>query len=203
MEQQSEVSLQNHGPSAGKWHVDSEVQVGSGPIVFPVLLLRCRCCSGQPDFPFAVWVSWILCWIKRLLFTATCSSSSAAQYCMEVFMSSKMCPVGWLLHWHRCVAEGELGYTGTPPHSPPLSFSLCCPPMAAHWPGRACLALSWHWLCARPPPSCLFLSLPQDHLRSPSPDVSLGSAWFSLVHTKGRSNSQSWNEFMGNIARFL
>lgn len=167
MEQQSEVSLQNHTHSAGKWHVDSEVQVGSGPIVFPVLL---SWCSGQPDFPLPVCVSWILCWIKRLLFMATCGSSSAAQYCTEVFTSSKMCSVGWLLHWHRCVAEGELGYTGTPPHSPLLS--LCCPAMAAHRQGQECLALSWHWLCAPLPPSCLFLSLAQDHLHSPSPAVS-------------------------------
>lgn len=36
--EQSETSLQNDTHSAGKWHVDSEVRMGSGPIAFSVLL---------------------------------------------------------------------------------------------------------------------------------------------------------------------
>lgn len=66
MGQQSEMLPQNHAHSAGKWHVDSEVKMGSGPVVFPVLLWRCLrhpaplsfcACSGQPDFPFPVCLS--------------------------------------------------------------------------------------------------------------------------------------------------
>lgn len=70
MEQQSEASLQNHAHSAGKWHVASEVKMGSGPVVFLALLWRflrhltplCSCaCPEKPDFPFPVCVSGIPC----------------------------------------------------------------------------------------------------------------------------------------------
>lgn len=49
------MSLQNDARSAGKWHVDSEVRMGSGPIEFSVLLclrhltpLFFCACSGCP-----------------------------------------------------------------------------------------------------------------------------------------------------------
>ena len=154
MEQQSEVSLQNHAHSAGKWHMDSELKMGSGPVVFLVLLwqwlrlLALPCflsCSGQPDFPSPVHVSQIPPWITRSLFMATHGSSSAVQYCIEVCISSKMCSVGWLLHWCCCAAEGELRYrhSATLPSAPRKSLL----PFHGNTPaGSGCWAPSWHRL---------------------------------------------------------
>lgn len=57
IKQQSEVSLQIHARGAGKWHVDSEVEMGSGPVVFPVLLWRCLETSRFSLFLCVLWTA--------------------------------------------------------------------------------------------------------------------------------------------------
>lgn len=155
--------------------------MGSSPVAFPVLLWLCLkhlvplcfcACSGQPDFPFPVCVSRIPRWMKCSLLTATYGSSSAAQYCVEVFISSIMRSVGWFPHWCRCVAEGELGYVGSPPHSPLLPLSLCHPSVAAPRQGQECLALSWHWVPCVTATFLPFSFSASRSLHSPCPDVS-------------------------------
>lgn len=170
-EQQSEVSLQNHARSAGKWHVDSEVKMDSGPVVFPVLT------SGVWDISLLsvsvltldspVFLSLSVCLESHVELSVTFSWPhvvAALQFSIAWrFSSVAKCVQLGDSFTGAAVLQRESWGTQALHHSP-----LCSPWVSAvlRWqhPGRVRSA----WLYpgtgshAAPPPSCLFLSTPRD-----------------------------------------